>query len=105
MKAIWLVHWPGKDTLACHEHATKLQGLSRYMTGTSCPMTSYNGEAECANCENEAKKAKDNLCQCICDVCKSGGHCGDEHIGCQRKPKEANRFKGEEAEKILPSQD
>jgi hypothetical protein len=55
MKATILVHWPGKDTLACDEHARKLVALGNVL-GSHVPLTTYNGDAECTNCENEAKK-------------------------------------------------
>lgn len=55
MKATLLVHWPGKDTLACEDHAKKLVNLGSVL-GCSVSMTTYNGDAECDNCANEAKK-------------------------------------------------
>lgn len=53
MKATHLVHWPGKDTLACDEHTNKLQGLGSFM-GFRVVTTPTTEDAECENCKNEA---------------------------------------------------
>jgi hypothetical protein len=58
MKATQIVHWPGKDTAACDDHAAKLRSLGRFMCGMipdSTPI-SENAEVLCDNCVNEAKK-------------------------------------------------
>jgi hypothetical protein len=55
MKAVYLVHWPGNDVLACNQHKEKLVGLAGHM-GVGLSYTSYDGPpTECPNCENEAK--------------------------------------------------
>jgi hypothetical protein len=58
--ALVIVHWPGKDTPACIEHAEKLVALGRAM-GFGVSVTPFiQGPDEpmiaCKNCENEAKK-------------------------------------------------
>jgi hypothetical protein len=54
--ATQIVHWPGKDTAACDDHAEKLKSLGRVMgftvSSTPCPAV-----MECTNCQNEAKKS------------------------------------------------
>jgi hypothetical protein len=54
--ATLIVHWPGKDTPACEDHAQKLQSLADVM-GFTLSATPCFEEKMCANCENEAKKA------------------------------------------------
>ena len=51
-----MVHWPGKDTPACDEHAAKLKALGSMLVGfvSSTPVTEG---IVCTNCENEDKKA------------------------------------------------
>lgn len=53
MKATQIVHWPGKSTPACDEHADKLKNLAGFM-GFLVSATPANGE-ECSNCVNETK--------------------------------------------------
>jgi len=56
-EATEIVHWPGKDTPACEEHAKKLKALGRAM-GITVSSTPWPAEGTiCKNCENEAKKA------------------------------------------------
>lgn len=52
--ATFVVHWPGKDSLNCDEHAAKLQSLGRHL-GFAVSATPCLTDANCANCENEAK--------------------------------------------------
>lgn len=56
MIATQIVHWPGKDTLACDKHAEQLRNVARAMgfSISSRPVSSY--DVECTNCANEAKK-------------------------------------------------
>lgn len=56
MRATQIVHWPGKDTAACDEHANKLKSLAAHM-GFAVSCTPVVAEEVCTNCENEAKKA------------------------------------------------
>ena len=52
--ALFIVHWPGKDTPACEEHALKLVQLGKVM---GFAVTSTLCEPQiCTNCENEAKQ-------------------------------------------------
>ncbi len=51
-----IVHWPGKDTPACLEHAEKLKALGRVM-GFAVSSTPWPAGGVCKNCENEAKLA------------------------------------------------
>jgi hypothetical protein len=55
--ATQIVHWPGKDTAACDEHASKLKALGSMLVGfvSSTPVTEG---MVCTNCENEDKKVK-----------------------------------------------
>lgn len=55
MKASLIVHWPGKDTPACVDHAVKLAKLAISM-GFAVSSTPCEDETECANCANEAAK-------------------------------------------------
>jgi hypothetical protein len=55
MQATQVVHWPGKDTLACDNHAAKLINLGAHM-GFAVSTTPCETEVECTNCENEVKK-------------------------------------------------
>jgi hypothetical protein len=55
MLAQFIVHWPGKDTLACVEHSSKLVALGEGL-GFKVSCTPYYGDEECRNCENDAKK-------------------------------------------------
>lgn len=58
-EATQIVHWPGKDTPACDEHAAKLKALGAHMgcavSSTMIVLTEFVG-AKCKNCENEEKK-------------------------------------------------
>lgn len=56
MKAIQIVHWPGKDTPACEEHAQKLYALARTMGFPLSSSINIGEVIECTNCINEAKK-------------------------------------------------
>ena len=58
-KAIVIVHWPGKDTPACLDHALKLQGLAKVM-GVPLSCTLVTEEIECTNCLNLIKKKLEN---------------------------------------------
>jgi hypothetical protein len=51
-KATQVVHWPGKDVLACENHAGKLRLLGDTM-GVSVSCTPIQIESECGNCVNE----------------------------------------------------
>lgn len=55
MKALWIVHWPGKDTPACEEHMRKLLAVGDAM-GFSVSHTPCEIESECANCRNEERR-------------------------------------------------
>ena len=55
MMATQMVHWPGRDTPACEEHAKKLQALAAHM-GFSVSTTPLASVVECTNCENEKNK-------------------------------------------------
>ena len=55
-EATVIVHWPGKDTPACDQHAKKLAGLARFM-GFPVSETAIEPGLMCANCANEAQKA------------------------------------------------
>ncbi|MGB7023881.1 MAG: hypothetical protein WBD73_08800 [Candidatus Acidiferrales bacterium] len=50
-----IVHWPGKDTLACPLHAAKLKALGNAM-GFVVNSTPSRIGGVCQNCENEARK-------------------------------------------------
>lgn len=53
----FIVHWPGKDVIACSDHLNKLVSLGAVLG----IQVSYNvalEDAICSNCENEARKAK-----------------------------------------------
>jgi len=54
-EATEIVHWPGKDTPACEEHAKKLKALGRFM-GFEISTTPWPAGGPCTNCENEQKK-------------------------------------------------
>jgi hypothetical protein len=56
-EATEIVHWPGKDTPACYEHAEKLKALGAAM-GVTVSSTPWPAGGICMNCENEAKKAR-----------------------------------------------
>jgi hypothetical protein len=53
--ATQIVHWPGKDTPACDEHARQLKRLGEILMGY-VGTTPATKEIACANCENEDKK-------------------------------------------------
>ena len=57
MSATQIVHWPGRDTAACGDHANKLRALGRFMVGMVPPSTALPPDAEvpCGNCVNEEK--------------------------------------------------
>jgi hypothetical protein len=52
--ATQIVHWPGKDTPACDEHARQLQGLAIIM-GIMVSATPCQVETPCTNCANQAQ--------------------------------------------------
>ena len=52
--ATCIVHWPSGPVEACEDHARALMALST-MLGGHIVRTELKGEAECANCKNEAK--------------------------------------------------
>jgi hypothetical protein len=52
--AIAIVHWPGKDVLACEDHTNKLLSLAKFMGFAVSATPCLPGEV-CTNCENEAK--------------------------------------------------
>jgi hypothetical protein len=58
-ESLFVVHWPGRDVIACAEHALKLKNLASHM-GFALSVTlvpfSNDAEAVCSNCENEKKK-------------------------------------------------
>jgi hypothetical protein len=56
--ATQLVHWPGKDTPACEEHAQKLASVAAAMGFPVSASPIVGLEVACTNCENEAKKAQ-----------------------------------------------
>lgn len=56
--ATQIVHWPGKDTAACDDHALKLKSLASFMGFTLPPSTKLFDETQCQNCINEEEKAK-----------------------------------------------
>jgi hypothetical protein len=58
--AIEIIHWPGKDTPACEEHAAKLKSLGQFM-GFAVSSTPCLTAEVCANCENEEKKELERL--------------------------------------------
>jgi uncharacterized NAD-dependent epimerase/dehydratase family protein len=53
--AIVVVHWPGKDTPACADHASKLSLLARHI-GFTVTMTPCEVEAVCTNCRNDEER-------------------------------------------------
>jgi hypothetical protein len=53
-QATQIVHWPGKDTPACDEHAQKLRSLGGFM-GFAVSCTPAYADEVCMNCENEEK--------------------------------------------------
>jgi hypothetical protein len=57
MSATQIVHWPGRDTAACDDHANKLRALARGVFGIDVSSTALPPDAEvpCGNCVNEAK--------------------------------------------------
>jgi hypothetical protein len=84
-RAIYIVRRPGKDVLACEEHAAKLHNLARRSMGFSASLTACWVDTACTNCENEAARAailppaqKEKICGCgkamganstTCDAC------------------------------------
>jgi hypothetical protein len=56
--ATQIVHWPGRDSFACDEHASKLSNLGRSLgftvSVTPCEVLSF-----CSNCLNEEVKKLD----------------------------------------------
>jgi hypothetical protein len=55
---LYLVHWPGKDVIACEDHMRKLVGLGAVL-GTRVSWSHILNPQpgpECLNCANEAKK-------------------------------------------------
>lgn len=57
-EATEIVHWLGKDVLACEAHAEKLKSLARFM-GFTLSTTPWPAGGVCTNCENEAAKRKE----------------------------------------------
>jgi hypothetical protein len=55
--AIVIVHWPGKDTPACEQHAQKLTALAKFM-GFSVSSSPCLTDQVCTNCENESRAAR-----------------------------------------------
>lgn len=56
MKAEYIVHWVGQDTLACRYHLAKARGIGEVLGMGKVPADPYEGEeVECTNCMNEAK--------------------------------------------------
>jgi len=53
--ATQIVHWPGKDTPACDEHAAKLRLAAAHMGFFVSSSAIILGKVACTNCENEAK--------------------------------------------------
>lgn len=51
----YLVHWPGKDVIACYSHLTKLVGLGAVL-GYQINYTFAPEKSVCSNCESEAKR-------------------------------------------------
>ena len=51
--AVLIVHWPGRDTPCCTEHARQLQALNDFLGGPVLAGTPCGPEVECANCRNE----------------------------------------------------
>jgi hypothetical protein len=56
MKAISIVHWPGKEVPACAEHEGKLKELGRFMGFAVSSTPNVDEDLACTNCENEARK-------------------------------------------------
>jgi hypothetical protein len=56
-RAVVVVHWPGKDTVACDEHAAKLAAGAAAM-GFVLTVTPISPDLyiECKNCRNERKQ-------------------------------------------------
>lgn len=52
--ATQIVHWPGKDSYACNEHANQLRRVADAMGFAVSSTICLTGEV-CGNCENEAK--------------------------------------------------
>jgi len=50
-----IVHWLGKDTPFCNNHALKLVDLGKVLGIRVSSTPAANGE-QCTNCINEAKK-------------------------------------------------
>jgi hypothetical protein len=64
MKATNIVHWPGRDTIACDAHTLRLVALSGIL-GFQLSLTPCVPDLECTNCENE--KAKRSTFANLCD--------------------------------------
>lgn len=55
-ETMYVVHWPGNDTIACVKHAKQLVNLGAVM-GFSVSTTPFiNENLECKNCKNEEGK-------------------------------------------------
>lgn len=52
----FVVHWPGKDVVACSDHLKKLVGLGAVL-GIQISYGLAPEVLPCSNCESEAKKA------------------------------------------------
>jgi len=54
-----IVHWPGKDTAACDDHARRLQNLALHIGLPNLSSTPATEVVQCQNCVNEeAKRGK-----------------------------------------------
>jgi hypothetical protein len=56
MPATFIDHTPSGPTPCCAAHAQKIEGLMRFL-GAHVNFTKAPDGAQCANCENEARKA------------------------------------------------
>lgn len=56
-KATQLVHWPGKSTMACDEHARQAQVVAHHigLGRLAVNLLSTGSDVECTNCINEKK--------------------------------------------------
>lgn len=54
--AIYIAHWPGKDTPVCEDHLQKLVGLSAVL-GLSLSWTPCESTV-CTNCERESSRKR-----------------------------------------------
>jgi hypothetical protein len=49
-----IVHWPGKDVLACETHAEQLRNVA-FVMGFRISSTPTDDPIPCSNCENAPK--------------------------------------------------